>query len=45
MRLMTFVVWLSVGAILGWFARVMYELEYLRPYRIKSDEVQSSEEN
>jgi len=41
-RLINFILWLSVGAVIGWFARVMYEIEYLRHVKLESDEDPSS---
>ncbi|MDD5371362.1 MAG: hypothetical protein PHQ40_20040 [Anaerolineaceae bacterium] len=28
MNLINFIIWLSVGAVIGWFARRMVEIEY-----------------
>lgn len=43
MRLMNFIIWLCVGAVLGWFARVMVEVEYMRPLKPMPDEEPSSD--
>jgi hypothetical protein len=33
MNLLNFIVWLSAGAVIGWFARGMVEVEHRRTYK------------
>jgi uncharacterized membrane protein YeaQ/YmgE (transglycosylase-associated protein family) len=33
MELIKFIVWLSVGAVIGWFARRMVKVEHRRIYK------------
>ena len=33
MNLLNFMIWLSAGALIGWFARQMVEAEYRKNYR------------
>jgi len=38
MELIKFIVWLSVGAIIGWFARGMVKVEHRRTHKPLPDE-------
>jgi len=45
MNLLNFIVWLSAGAVIGWFARNMVEVEHRRTYKPMSEKVSSAEKN
>lgn len=43
MKLINFIVWLSAGAVVGWFASRMVQLENRRTYKLVSEEDDGSE--
>jgi len=45
MNLINFIVWLSAGAVIGWFASRMVKAEHRRPHNPLPDETRSSEKS
>ncbi len=45
MELLKFLLWLTAGAVIGWFASRVVEVEHRRPHRPKPGEVRSSEKS
>ena len=45
MNLINFLVWLSAGAVIGWFARQMVEAEHRQNHKPMPDEDHSSEKS
>jgi hypothetical protein len=42
MNLINFIVWLSAGAVIGWFASRMVKAEHRRPRTLLTDEARST---
>lgn len=40
-----FIVWLSLGVVIGWFVSRMYELDHRRNLKILADEVSDFDES
>jgi hypothetical protein len=45
MNLINFIVWLSAGAVIGWFASRMVEVEHRRMHKPMADEDGGSEKS
>jgi len=45
MNLINFIVWLSAGAVIGWFASRMVQVEHRRTHKAMQSEDRSSEKS